>query len=696
MTQNRTTEPPRSNTEPPTKTTETLLNPSPEVPEVFDALTLHSVRNILCSFLDALKAHSARINNLNVYPVPDGDTGTNMTLTLQSVVDELADSTETSKDTSKETTTGSANRKRFRAGSYEEDDINEEDISKEDFAEFTKTVSYAALMGARGNSGVIMAQVLRGIVKELQEANSADKPLNSRVLAGAFSTATKQAYGAVGNPVEGTILTVLREASEAAQAAADNNSNLLKMFQAAHNRGYKTLARTPEMLQALADAGVIDAGGAGLMLLFDAVLAELGSHKIPTPDTMPGSMSDTTTAPGTMSDTAPGMNTDTAHPQTTQAQTTPSRAQHTSDHHHDHKPSMQESSTQESSIADLRYEVMFLLDADDSAIEDFKNEWSTIGDSIAIIGGDGIWNCHIHTDEIGASIEAAIAVGRPHRIQVTDLLEQVAEQHDEHTHQEPAIPKPVKQKSGQTEQQKTQADEQSKEHSSTPLMPMGITEPHKCSVVAVGVGKGIEAMLMSMGVSRVVSGGASMNPSTAELLAAVDSLPTGEVVILPNNSNIIAVAEQLDAVTERNVSVVPTTNVLEGIASLMAFSSDDKSSVNSQSMSLTAADTTTGEVTRAVRDSVSTIGAISKGDWIGVGPNGVVVITQDETKAVIELFSALLDEQQHELLTILTGTDANEASIAAVEAHITNQHPDLEVEIHNGGQPLYPYYIGLV
>lgn len=680
MIQNRTTEPLRSNTEPPTTTTETLLDPSPEVPEVFDALTLRSVRNILCSFLDALKAHSARINNLNVYPVPDGDTGTNMTLTLQSVVDELADS----KDTSKETGTGSVNQKRFRTGSYSEDDISEDDISKEDFAELTKTVSYAALMGARGNSGVIMAQVLRGIAKELQEANSADKPLNSRVLAGAFSTATKQAYGAVGNPVEGTILTVLREASEAAQTAADNNSNLLKMFQAAHTRGYKTLARTPEMLQVLADAGVIDAGGAGLMLLFDAVLAELGSHEIPTPDTMPGSMSGTTTAPG--------MNTDAAHPQTTQTQTTPSHAQHASDHQHDHKPS-----TQESSIADLRYEVMFLLDADDSAIEDFKNEWSTIGDSIAIIGGDGIWNCHIHTDEIGASIEAAIAVGRPHRIQVTDLLEQVAEQHDQHTHQEPAEPKPVTQKSGQTEQQKAQADEQSKEHSSSaPLIPMDITEPHKCSIVAVGVGKGIEAMLMSMGVSRVVSGGASMNPSTADLLTAVDSLPTGEVVILPNNSNIIAVAEQLNAVTERNVSVVPTTNVLEGIASLMAFSSDDKSSVNSQSMSLTAADTTTGEVTRAVRDSVSKIGAISKDDWIGVGPDGVVVITQDETKAVIELFSALLDEQQHELLTILTGTDANGASIAAVEAHIANQHPDLEVEIHDGGQPLYPYYIGLV
>ncbi|MDE0267412.1 MAG: DAK2 domain-containing protein [Acidimicrobiaceae bacterium] len=685
MRQNHNTETSKLNTEPLEPTTETLPNPSPEV---FDALTLRSVRNILCSFLNALKAHSARINNLNVYPVPDGDTGTNMTLTLQSVVDELADSKETSKDTS----TGSANQKHFGTGSYKENDISEDDINKEDFAELTKAVSYAALMGARGNSGVIMAQVLRGIIKELQEANSADKPLNSRVLAGAFSTATKQAYGAVGNPVEGTILTVLREASEAAQAAADNNSNLLKMFQAAHTRGYKTLARTPEMLQVLADAGVIDAGGAGLMLLFDAVLAELGSHKIPTPDTMPGSMSGTTTTPGSMSDTASDMNTDAAHPQTTQAQTTPSRAQQTSGHHHDH-----ESSTQESSIADLRYEVMFLLDADDSAIEGFKNEWSTIGDSIAIIGGDGIWNCHIHTDAIGASIEAAIAVGRPHRIQVTDLLEQVAEQHDEHTHQEPATPKPIKQKSGQTEQQKTQANEQSKEHSSsTPLIPMGITEPHKCSVVAVGVGKGIEAMLMSMGVSRVVSGGASMNPSTAELLAAVDSLSTGEVVILPNNSNIIAVAEQLDAVTERNVSVVPTTNVLEGIASLMAFSSDNTSSVNSHSMSSTSADTTTGEVTRAVRDSVSTIGAIKTGDWIGVGPNGVVVITQDETQAVIELFSALLNEQQHELLTILTGTDANEASIAAVEAHIANQHPDLEVEIHDGGQPLYPYYIGLV
>ena len=587
---------------------------------VFDTAT---IRNVLFGFLEALKAHSTRINNLNVYPVPDGDTGTNMTLTVQSVTDEL------------------------------------EDID-DDIEELCKTVAYNALMGARGNSGVIMAQVLRGIVKVLKDAHKTGTPFNTDVMARALSVACKDAYGAVGNPVEGTILTVLREASEAAQKAAAANAGMMEMFQAAHTCGYETLARTPEMLDVLAEAGVVDAGGAGLLLLFDAALAELGDHTIPVPEV-----------------TAP------ASQQTATVQTT--AAPH----------SGQES--KESSIADLRYEVMFMLDADDSDIDTFKSAWAEIGDSIAVIGGDGIWNCHIHTDEIGASIEAGIAVGRPHRIQITDLLEQVAEHGVGHGH-EPMPPQPdtaTEPHSITTTSQPDTTTTSQRQESIKPLSPVDITEPDRCSIVAVGAGKGIATILTSMGVNRVVSGGASMNPSTAELLEAVNSLPTGDVVILPNNSNIIGAAEQLDSVTERNVGVVPTTSVLEGIASLMAFTPDAGSNSNSRAMTSAAEETTTGEVTQAVRDSASPAGRIKTGDWLGVGPDGIAVVADNATAAVTELLATLITGE-HELLTIITGADATETATQAIAEYLREHYHGLEVELQDGGQPLYPYYVGLV
>ena len=556
---------------------------------VLDAATL---RRVIVGFRDGLSAHRQVIDNLNVYPVPDGDTGTNMTLTMQSVVENL-------------------------------------DGVDDNLGPLCAAVAHGALMGARGNSGVILAQILRGVSGVLREADAAGAAPDAPVVASALAAASDGAYSAVARPVEGTILTVIREASESAQAAAAAGGSLTEVFDAARDRGYDALSRTPEMLAVLAEAGVVDAGGAGLLLLFDACLTELDGRPMPE-------------APEPAA--PPAAVASAAEP------------------------------TDEPSIADLRYEVMFLLDAPDSSVDGFKDAWQAIGDSIVVVGGDGIWNCHIHTDDIGAAIEAGIAVGRPHRIQITDLLDQAAEHSEAFTAPDSDLP----------------ADDAVM----APPDPVEITEADRCSVVAVGAGAGVVEILMSMGAHRVVAGGQSMNPSTAELLAAVDSLPTGHVVVLPNNKNIIPVAEQVDGETERTVGVVPTRSVVEGFSSLMAFSPGATAAQNSEAMAAAAGSVTPGEVTQAVRNASSSAGPIATGDWLGIGPDGIAAIESDVAAAATALLGTIIDDD-HELLTVITGADADTATTEAIASYVAEHHPDVEVEVTEGGQPLYPYYFGL-
>ncbi len=557
-----------------------------------------ALRRVILGFHDGLAAHRQTIDNLNVYPVPDGDTGTNMTLTMKSVTDGL------------------------------------EGVADE-IAPLCAAIAHGALMGARGNSGVILAQIMRGLSAVLRDAAAAGTDLDAPVVAQAFTAASEGAYTAVARPVEGTILTVAREASEAAQAAAAAGASLLEVLDAARDQGYDALARTPQMLAVLAEAGVVDAGGAGLLLLIDAWLSELDGRAMPE-------------APDASADPAPAVAAGAAHP------------------------------VEESSIADLRYEVMFLLDAPDPSVAGFKEAWTEIGDSIVVVGGDGLWNCHIHTDYIGAAIEAGIAVGRPHRIQITDLLDQAGEHAESFAALDAAA----------------DPDAGSDKAGADPPAPVEITEADRCAVVAVGAGAGVEAILTSMGAARVVTGGQSMNPSTAELVAAVNSLPAGQVVLLPNNKNIVPVAEQVDGETKRTVTVVPTRSVVAGIAGLLAFSSDATAEQNRQAMAEASLAVTAGEVTQAVRDASSSAGPIRTGDWLGIGPEGIVAIAPDAASAATALLDAIVTDD-HELLTVVTGADAAEAATAAVEAHMSHGHPDVEVEVSDGGQPLYPYFFGL-
>ena len=534
------------------------------------SLTADDLRTLIRGYADALAAHRETINRLNVYPVPDGDTGTNMALTLASVVAEL-------------------------------------DGAESDLDSTCQAISHGSLMGARGNSGVILSQILRGLSAEFRAAPAID----GAAFATALDAAATAAYGAVMKPVEGTILTVVRVAAEGGRAAADAGSDLLGVLEAAHASGTDALARTPEMLQVLADAGVVDSGGTGLMLMFDVALNIVCGRPIPE------AAEDPAGASAEFLDAFDAAHGDGSH---------------------------------DGSLASLRYEVMYFLEAPDEAVPGFKDVWSTLGDSIVVVGGDGIWNCHIHTDDIGATIDAAVDIGRPRSIRVTDLLEEV--------------------------------EEERWVREAVPMNPEPATthDPVPCAVVAVSVGDGIRRIFHSLGVQVIVTGGQTMNPSTAQLLEAVEAAPADDVVLLPNNKNIIPVAEQVDAMTTKNVRVVPTRGVAEGFASLLAYDPEGTAASNVDAMSEAAAHVVAGELTRAVRDSSSDAGPISEGDWLGIARDGIISINPDLSEAASALLARIVSDD-HEIVTIIEGEGATPAATRHLEVWVHDNRPGCEVEV---------------
>ena len=550
--------------------------------ERFDADRL---RRTVVAFRDAVREHAPRINRLNVYPVPDGDTGTNMARTLDAVVAEL-------------------------------------DQAGPDIEPTCQAISHGSLMGARGNSGVILSQILRGLAGRLSSTASS----TATEVAEALSEASTAAYKAVLKPIEGTILTVVREASEAAKASAATGAGLGATLRAARDAGRRALDATPDMLPVLKDAGVVDAGGAGFLLLLDAALNVVDGEPIPTPaDSIGGDA---------MDEPLPAMTTSLAAP----------------DQHG------------EMSVADLRYEVMYFLHLDDSKIEAFKSDWGEIGDSIVVVGGDGLWNCHVHTNDIGAAIEAAIDLGgRPKQIRVTDLFEEVAERHAAHDAARSAAGLPA------------------------------VTT----AVVAVCSGSGLEELFGQLGVQGIVTGGQTLNPSTAELLAAVEAVNAQQVIVLPNNKNIIPVAEQLDALTAKQVRVVPTRSMPEALAALVVYDPEADVDENASSMASSTEAMVTGEVTQAVRDSSSDVGPVTTGDWIGlVRGDGIVAVSGTLDGAVVALLAQLVDDS-HEIVTVIEGDDATASATSAIEAWLSTERPGVQVERHRGGQPLYPYLFGV-
>jgi uncharacterized protein len=542
-------------------------------------LTAAQIRETMCRYRDALRAHQQVINRLNVFPVPDGDTGTNMMLTVEAVVAEL------------------------------------DSLDGTSTAEVCQAVAHGSLMGARGNSGVILSQLLRGASSRFASSAAVGPTEVSEALVEAAALARK----AVVRPVEGTILTVAHAAGEGAESACASGADLCGTLEAARDAAQRALDATPDMLPALAKAGVVDAGGAGYLLLLDAFLSVLDGRALPDPPPL------------------------ASIPETTRATSALDAADDVS--------------------RGLRYEVMYFLHAPDDTIPYFKDVWAGIGDSIVVVGGDGTWNCHIHTDDVGAAIEAALDCGRPRNIRVTDLAERVEE------------------------------ERWVREHAGGPVVVEPPGAVPTTDVVAVVTGEGVGRIFRSLGVHHLVPGGQSMNPSTAEILRVVDDIPADQVVILPNNKNIRPVAEQVNTLTDKAVRVVPTDSIVEGFAALLAYDPGAGADVNVAAMAASASRVLAGEVTRAVRDASTEAGPVREGDWIGLTRDGVVSIADSPSGAACGLLARLVGDR--ELVTVIEGEESTPNETRRITEWLSDECPEVAVEVHHGGQPLYPYLFGV-
>jgi hypothetical protein len=541
-------------------------------------LRAQDLKSILQRYLDRLREHRDALNRLNVYPVPDGDTGTNMTLTLESVMNEVRPA--------------------------------------ETMDQVATALAHGSLMGAQGNSGIILSQILAGLANAFRDSQS----LGTAQLVDALGRASVAAYRAVGRPVEGTILTVLREAAEAAQDAdTPEGEDLAAFLLRIYRRAEDALQSTPDLLPVLKEAGVVDAGGAGFLLLLVAFLEEVTGEDVVLPEAI---------FRAAAAQLIPSSSVDPDH-----------------------------------SVALLRYEVMFLLHADDPDAGDrLRDSWADMGDSVVVVGSGGVWNCHIHTDDIGPAVEAGIALGRPERIKITDLLDQAAE---EAFHRAPSF---------------------------SPLPEFAEMD---VGVVVVAVGDGIVELFRDAGAQGLVVGGQTMNPSVREMLAVVDSTAANTVIVLPNNKNIIAVAEQLDALSSKRVLVVPTRSIPEGLAAMIAYLPGADPDDLVKGMAAAAGSVAWGEVTRAVRDAMTPVGACVEGDWLGIIGGEVALVEHELAPAATRVMDALVANDA-EMITIFTGNDAaGAATTAALVAHLADGHPAVEVSVIDGGQPLYPYMFGV-
>ena len=545
-----------------------------------ERLDAAAVRRWCGTALQALTAHRDEINDLNVYPVPDGDTGTNLVLTMESVRDALSD-------------------------------------APAELAATMTALARGALLGARGNSGVILSQLLRGLADVL---GPVIEP-RAEHLRAALTRAADLGYAAVAQPVEGTILSVARGAADA--AAEVTGDDLAAVVRAAARGAAEALARTPQQLEQLAAAGVVDAGGRGLCVLLDAlagiVTGESAYDDIPPPLVA-----------------------------------------------RDRRALV---AARETGSDEFAYEVQHLLDADDGAVEQLKVRLAVLGDSLVVVGGGGLWNVHVHVNDVGAALEAAVEAGRPHRIAVTRFDDQIAAEEATSTEQRAAA--------------------------GVLGGRLGGTERLR-AVVAVVPGQGLADLYADAG-ALIVSGGPTANPSTGEILAAIDASNAGEVVVLPNDGNVHGAAAH--AATEaraagREVHVIPTRSPVQGLAALAVHDLDRPFAEDAIAMTTAAAATRWAEVTTAVREAQTVVGRCRAGDVLGLIEGDVAVIGADHAAVAVDLLERLLGGGG-ELVTLVTGDDCADDVASAVADEVRTRHPLVEVEVHRGGQPHYPLLLGV-
>ncbi len=528
------------------------------------------------------------INELNVFPVPDGDTGTNMSMTIMSAAKEVSS------------------------------------LENPTMAALAKAISSGSLRGARGNSGVILSQLFRGFCKVIKEYDEVDVT----ILSEAFQKAVETAYKAVMKPKEGTILTVAKGAADKALELSDDAEDIVVFADEVIKHAEYVLDQTPEMLPVLKQAGVVDSGGQGLVQVLKGAFDALTGKEIDY------------TIDGGQSGSAPAK---------ISAQTE----------------------------AEIKFgyctEFIIVLNAPMSEKEEhaYKGFLESIGDSIVVVADDEIVKTHVHTNDPGLALQKALTFGSLSKIKIDNMREE---------HQEKLI----------KESEKLAQQQKEKEAAAKPAEPA-----KEMGFISVSIGAGMNEVFKGLGVDYIIEGGQTMNPSTEDMLNAIDQVNAKNIFILPNNKNIIMAANQaVSLVEDKNIIVIPTKTIPQGITALVNYIPDHSAEENKDQMMAEIENVKTGQVTYAVRDTEIDGKTIKQDDFMGIGDKSILAVGKDLKETTLEMIDAMVDEDSA-IVSIYFGSDSDEASAEEIASVIEEKYPDLEVEINDGGQPIYYYVISV-
>lgn len=539
-----------------------------------------------------IEAKKEYINELNVFPVPDGDTGTNMSLTIMAAAKEVTA------------------------------------LDRPDMKELAKAISSGSLRGARGNSGVILSQLLRGFTKAIRE----EKEIDVLTLAAACSRARDTAYKAVMKPKEGTILTVASGIAEKAAQMAEETDDLEVFFPAVIAYAEEVLAKTPEMLPVLKEAGVVDSGGQGLLEVIKGAYDAFQGKEIDYSAIQPGS----------------GINVTKVNAEDT---------------------------------ADIKFgyctEFIILTEKEFTETDEheFKGFLSSIGDSIVCVADEDVVKVHVHTNDPGLAIQKALTYGQLSRMKIDNMREE---------HQEKLIRDAEKLAAQQAEEEK-KAEAEKK--ASEPRKAMGF--------ITVSIGTGLNEIFKELGADYIIEGGQTMNPSTEDMLNAIDQVNADTIFILPNNKNIVLAANQAKALVEdKEIIVIPTKTVPQGITAIINFMPDADVKENEEAMLEEIKNVKTGQVTYAVRDTHIDDKEIHEGDIMGIGDKGILSVGKNIEETTKEMLSQLIDDES-ELISLYYGEEVTEEDAEKFTGEIEALYPDIDVDTHFGGQPIYYYVLAV-
>lgn len=550
-----------------------------------------------------LEAKKEWINELNVFPVPDGDTGTNMTMTILSAAREVAA------------------------------------IEHPTMESLAKAISSGSLRGARGNSGVILSQLFRGFAKEIRTVDV----ITTTTLSNAINRATETAYKAVMKPKEGTILTVARGMADKASELVSQTDDMIEFCEAVIRHGDYVLSQTPEMLPVLKEAGVVDSGGQGLMQVLKGAMEGLRGKEV-----------EFQTEEMELSGEGSGQ-----------------------------AGSFKSSETLNTDIL-FGYCTEFIINVeqccDEKTEQELKAYLESIGDSIVVVSDEDVVKVHLHTNDPGLAIQKALAFGSLSRIKIDNMREE---------HQERLIKDAERIAAGKKDAERIAVGQKDTGQASgeQPAKPYGF--------IAVAAGKGLGEIFRGIGADALIEGGQTMNPSTEDILKAVEAVHADTVYILPNNKNIILAAEQAKClVKEKTVVVVPSQTVPQGISAIINFAPDLSAEENLSIMTDEMERVKTGQITYAVRTTAMNGKEINEGDIMGIGDTGLLAVGTDTQDTALETLRELVDEDS-ELITIYYGEEVKEPEALELCRLATEQFPDCEIELHSGGQPVYYYLLSV-